>query len=132
MPTPQAINPDAAPGKAPYLVSKIGMTMLAQAIDAEEDTIAASALWPVAMIKTAATVNFGMGSEQDMRTPQILADATVALVARDPKTCSFKAWLDEEVLRAEGVTDFTPYNCVEGSDPSPASIMLVDPTYGSA
>lgn len=123
------VNPAAAAGKAPYLVSKIGMTVIAQAIDAEEELIAAHALWPVTMIKTAATLNFGLGSEEEMRTPEILADATAALLARDPKACSFRPWLDEEVLREEGVTDFSRYNCVEGSNPSPASILLVDPSY---
>jgi citronellol/citronellal dehydrogenase len=53
------INFAAAPGKAPYLLSKTGMTVLAMAIDAEEKEhgLAAHALWPVTGIKTAATVN---------------------------------------------------------------------------
>ena len=41
------INPKAAVGKAPYIVSKFGMTMVGMAIDAEEPSIAAHALWPV-------------------------------------------------------------------------------------
>ena len=123
------VDIDAAPGKAPYLVSKMGMTVLARAIDAEEEKVAAHALWPVAMIKTAATLNFGMGEERDMRTPDILADATLALLARDPATCSFRAWLDEEVLREEGVTDLSRYRCVPDHEPSPASIQLVQPSW---
>jgi citronellol/citronellal dehydrogenase len=125
------VNAAAAPGKAPYLVSKIGMTLLAMAIDAEEKEhgIAAHALWPVTAIKTAATVNLGMGDDAEWRTPDILADATLALVTRDPHACRFRAWLDEDVLREEGVTDFARYRCLAGHEPGPLSIELVDPGW---
>lgn len=126
-------NPAAAPGKAPYLVSKLGMTLLALGIDAEEKEhgIAAHALWPVTAIKTAATINLGMGDDRDWRTPDILADATVALIARDPRACTFRAWLDEEVLRAEGVHDFTRYRCDPAQEPTAMSIELVDPGWSA-
>lgn len=119
--------PEAAPGKAPYLVSKLGMTMLARAIDVEEKShgIAASALWPVAAIRTAATENLGMGDASAWRTPEILADATVELLARDPRELRFRAWLDEEVLREAGWTDFNRYRCVADIEPPPMSIDLV-------
>ena len=123
------INPKAAKGKAPYIVSKFGMTMVGMAIDAEEPAIAAHALWPITGIRTAATVNLGMGDDDEWRTPEILADATVALLARDASTSTFKAWLDEDILRESGVTDFDQYACVPGSEPSPMSIMLVDPDW---
>jgi len=127
------INPAASPGKAPYLVSKIGMTMVAMAIDAEEKAhgIAAHALWPVTAIKTAATVNLGMGDDAEWRTPDILADATLALITRDPRACSFRAWLDEEVLREEGATEFDRYRCLPGHEPGPLSIELVDPGWSA-
>lgn len=123
------INLSASVGKAPYLCSKIGMTMLAHAVDREEPKIAGHALWPVTAIKTAATVNLGMGTESQWRKPDILADATVALIRREPEFSSFRAWLDEEVLREEGVTDFSEYACVAGSEPPPLSIELVDPDW---
>lgn len=125
------IHPEAATGKGPYLVSKIGMTMLAMAIDAEEQGhgVAACALWPVTGIKTAATVNLGMGEDKDWRSPDILADATVALLARDPTVSRFRAWLDEDVLREEGVTDFARYRCDPEHEPPPWSIELVDPGW---
>ena len=123
------INPKAAIAKAPYIVSKIGMTMVAMAIDEEESNIAAHALWPVTGIRTAATVNLSMGDDSDWRTPQILADATVELLAKDPKNCRFRAWLDEDVLKEAGITDFDEYACVPGSAPSPMSILLVDPDW---
>jgi citronellol/citronellal dehydrogenase len=119
----------ALPGKAPYLLSKFGMTMLAQAIDQEEDRVCAQALWPVTGVRTAATEVFGMGELNEWRTPEILADATVALLARDPLKAKFHAWLDEELLRAEGVTDFTRYRCSPEHEPSPLSIQLIDPEW---
>ncbi len=123
----------AAAGKAPYLVSKLGMTMLAMAIDAEEkhNGIAACALWPVTGIRTAATVNLGMGDASQWRTADILADATLALLRRDPKSSAYRAWLDEEILAEEGVTDLTKYRCDPDVEPSPMSIELVDPGWGA-
>ncbi|MDP7035134.1 MAG: SDR family oxidoreductase [Planctomycetota bacterium] len=123
------INPKASVGKAPYLISKIGMTMLAMAIDAEEEQVAAHALWPVTGVRTAATVNLGMGAEREWRTPEILSDSTVALISRDPASCSFRAWLDEEVLAEEGITDLSRYRCDPEHEPEPMSIQLVDPDW---
>lgn len=126
------INPAAAPGKAPYLISKIGMTMIAMGIDDENkaDGVAASALWPIAALRTAATVNLGMGDDDQWRKVDILVDATVEVLAQDPKAARFRAWLDEDVLtEMRGITDFGPYACVPGSDPPPMSITLVDPTW---
>jgi citronellol/citronellal dehydrogenase len=124
------VNPAAGVSKAPYLVSKIGMTVLAQAIDAEEPTIAGTALWPVAGIKTAAVSLFGMARDRDLRTVDMLSQATVALLSRDPAGCSFRAWLDEEVMRElEGIDDFTPYRCDPDHEPDPHSIWLMDPEW---
>jgi len=124
------VNPAAGVAKAPYLVSKIGMTVLAQAIDAEESTIAGSALWPVTGIKTAAVSNFHMASDGDLRKVEFLSEATVALLARDPSECTFRAWLDEEVMRELlGIEDFTPYRCVPDREPDPHSIWLMDPSF---
>lgn len=127
------IVPTAAPGKAPYLVSKWGMTALAMAIDAEESAhgISATSLWPVTGIRTAATENLGMGDAKEWRTPEILADATVELLRRDPARARFRAWLDEEVLAEAGVTDLKKYRCDPDSEPMPMSIELVDPGWGA-
>jgi citronellol/citronellal dehydrogenase len=127
------INPAACVGKSPYLISKIGMTMIAMAIDAEEkeNGIAAHALWPVTGVRTAATVNLGMGEDGEWRTPAVLADSTLALLRRDPRKCTFRAWLDEEVLAEEGITDLTRYRCVPDVEPSTMSIELVDPGWSA-
>lgn len=123
------VRPKVAAGKAPYVISKLGMTLLAEAIDAEEPRVRAHALWPVTAIRTAATVNFGLGSEADWRTPEIVADAAVHLLTRDPLRGSFRAWLDEEVLREHGVTDFSKYRCDPSREPQPYAIRMFDPDW---
>ena len=124
-------HPEASVGKAPYMVSKLGMTMLARAIDAENQDhgIAACALWPITGIGTVATENLGMGAFSEWRTPNILADATLELLLRDPRTSRFQDWLDENVLAAAGVTDLKKYRCDPDVEPQPMSIQLVDPTW---
>jgi citronellol/citronellal dehydrogenase len=123
------VTPKGAPHKGPYLVSKVGMTLVAQAIDAEEPHVAAHALWPVTGIKTAAVSAFGQIPDEQLRCVDILSDATVALLARDPKQCSFRAWLDEEVLADEGIVDLSGYRCDPDHEPAPHSILLVDPDW---
>jgi citronellol/citronellal dehydrogenase len=125
------IHPAAAPGKAPYLASKVGMTLLAMAIAGENEDhgIASFALWPVTAVETAATINLQLGDRSMWRRPEIVADAMLALCARPAAQSSGRAWLDEEVLREEGVTDFTPYRCDPACEPPPISIQAMDPDY---
>jgi len=110
-----------------YAVSKFGMTLLAHAIaeEAAEYNVTGHALWPATAIESHATVNFGLGGPEQWRKPEILADAVVALLAREPAARPGQAWIDEAVLRAEGVTDFSRYRCVLGAEPphSPFSAL---------
>jgi citronellol/citronellal dehydrogenase len=102
-----------------YTVSKFGMTMIAHAI-AEEGlahNVTAHALWPATAIESYATINFGLGGPEMWRKSDILADATVALLAKEPSARPGRAWIDEELLRSEGVTDFSKYQCVPGAEP---------------
>jgi citronellol/citronellal dehydrogenase len=116
-------------GKAPYLISKMGMTMLALALAEEERErgIAANALWPVTMVESEATRHFQMGSPEQWRTPQILADAVVEIACAPPAELSGRALYDEEVLRERrGVTDFSGYAVVAGATPPPLCRELVE------
>jgi citronellol/citronellal dehydrogenase len=123
------VHPEASAGKAPYLISKAGMTMLAHAIAQEygKEGIASFALWPVAAVETAATINFGMGDRTMWRTPAIVSDALLALCARPRERSTGRAWTDEEVLREEGVADFASYRCDPDHEPPPLSLMMVEP-----
>ena len=120
---------DRGPGKAAYAWSKLGMTFvtLSLAGELEADGIAANAFWPVTAIDTRATRYFGMGTEDDWRSPAIVADTVLELLDRDPEYTG-NAVYDEEVLREAGVDDFTEYNLTEG-DPAPLSARMFDPDY---
>jgi citronellol/citronellal dehydrogenase len=128
--SPPNVQP-AAPGKAAYAWSKQGMTFLARSLAGELDDVASNAIWPVTALDTRATRYFGLGTEDDWRTPDVLADALLELVSRDPADCSGNAFYDEELLREAGVTDFSPYNLTDG-DPQPMSARMFDPDFTRA
>jgi citronellol/citronellal dehydrogenase len=114
-----------------YAISKFGMTMIAQAIAEEtsEHNVTAHALWPSVPIATHPTGHLSLGSEV-LRTADIVADATLALLAREPHARKGRAWLDEDLLRAEGITDFSKYECVTAEEP-PASAVSPDVVMAS-
>ncbi|KYF87216.1 3-oxoacyl-ACP reductase [Sorangium cellulosum] len=113
------VEPEACAHHGAYAVSKFGMTMIANAIAGEyaEHNVTAHALWPATAIESYATMNFGLGGPELWRKADIIADATVALLAREPSARPGKAWIDEVLLREEGVTDFSKYQCVPGVEP---------------
>jgi citronellol/citronellal dehydrogenase len=43
------------------------------------------------------------------RTPRIMGDAAYIVLTRDSKTTTGNFFVDEEILRAEGATDFSVY-----------------------
>ena len=49
------------------------------------------------------------------RKPEIVADAAYAILNRDAKSTTGNFFVDEEVLRAEGVSDFDHYAVVPGT-----------------
>lgn len=108
-------------GYVAYFISKYGMTMLTHGLAEEvrEHHIAVNSLWPVTAIDTAAVRNYGVGTEDQWRKPAILADATLELVTLDPARLTGQALSDEEVLRTAGVTDFSDYAVVPGTEPPP-------------
>ncbi len=123
------VNLARVAGKGPYLVSKMGMTMLACAIAEEEreSGISANALWPVTMIESEATRHFEMGKPEEWRTAQILADATTEICCATVAELSGRALYDEEVLRdRRGLTDFARYSVVPGTNPPPVCREMVE------
>jgi len=113
------IKPEMASGKVAYMISKFAMTLCAigMADEVKADNIATHALWPVTLIESYATINLGLGTPENWRKSDILADATLALVTKEPSLRSGKAWMDEEVLALEGIKDFAKYACVPGTTP---------------
>jgi citronellol/citronellal dehydrogenase len=113
----------------PYTLSKYGMSMVMFALAEElrEAGIACNALWPRTTVATAA-VEFALGGEamlKQSRNPQIMADATYAILCRPARSFTGNFVLDDEVLAAEGVTDFERYR----NDPDSALLpdIFVDP-----
>lgn len=96
-----------------YTISKFNMSlsMLGMAEEFKPYHIACNALWPRTTIATAAVMNLLGGAEviQMSRTADIMADAAVAILAMDPKTVTGQFFIDEDVLRQQGVSDFSKY-----------------------
>ncbi|SHH23153.1 hypothetical protein SAMN05443636_2112 [Halobaculum gomorrense] len=126
------VTVDRAPGKAAYAWSKLGMSFVTLSL-AEElagDGIGCNTFWPVTAVDTRATRYFGLGTEDDWRTPHVLADAVLSVLARDPAEYTGHSAYDEDLLRAAGATDadLSAYNLTDG-DPAPTSARMFVPEY---
>lgn len=102
-----------------YTLAKYGMTMATLGLGAEfaEWGIAANTLWPRTTIATAAVQNL-LGGDRVMaasRTPQIYADAAYAVLTKPAREYTGQTLIVEDVLEAEGVTDFSGYAAVPGT-----------------
>ncbi len=102
----------------PYTVSKYGMSLLMAGLAAElTGQIACNTLWPRTVIATAATERFaGEAIYPISRTPAIMADALMALLAMSPVP-NGQHWLDEDILKRSGKTDFSCYRCQNSEQP---------------
>jgi citronellol/citronellal dehydrogenase len=96
-----------------YTIAKYGMSMciLGFAEELRPDGIACNALWPKTWIATDAVRNILGGDEalSRSRRPEIVADAAHAILTRPSREDTGRFLLDEDVLREEGVTDFSTY-----------------------
>ena len=96
-----------------YTMAKFGMSLctLGMAAEFRKQGVAVNSLWPLTAIDTAAVRNLlgGPAMTRACRKPEIVADAAHAILVRPSRDCTGQFFIDEEVLRAEGVTDFTPY-----------------------
>jgi len=121
---------DRSPGKAPYAWSKLGMSFITLSLAEElaSDDVGCNTFWPVTTIDTRATRYFGLGTEDDWRTTEVVSDAVLEILARDPAECTGNSFYDEDLLREAGVTDFSAYNVTEG-DPAPMSARLFAPEF---
>ena len=94
------------------------MCVLGMAAEFADRGVAVNALWPRTAIATAAVRNL-LGGEEAIarcRKAEIVADAAHAILTRPAAECSGNFFVDEEVLAAEGVTDFSSYAVAPGSD----------------
>jgi len=109
-----------------YTMSKYGMSMctLGMAAELAPLGIAVNSLWPRTTVATAAIeVHFPPELIKASRRPEIMADAAHAILCRDSRKASGNFYIDEEVLREEGVQDFAPY-AVSPGHPLQADLFL--------
>lgn len=110
---PINLDPNWFANHLAYTLSKFGMSMVALGLSEElrKDRIASNALWPRTTIATAAVQNL-LGGDflmQRSRTPEIVADAAFYILQRPSYECTGNFFIDEEVLKGEGITDFSQY-----------------------
>ncbi|HEX8279147.1 MAG TPA: SDR family oxidoreductase, partial [Segetibacter sp.] len=115
---PLNLNPKWFGAHAAYTISKYNMTMIALGLAAElkKYNIAANTLWPKTTIATAAVKNL-LGGEaliKMSRKPEIMADAAYYILQKPSNECTGNTFIDEEVLAAEGITDFDQYAITPG------------------
>lgn len=99
-----------------YTMSKYSMSLVTLGLAEEfRGRIAVNALWPRTTIATAAIRNIVGGEEMMRRSrkPEIMADAA-HLILTKPVNYSGNFLIDDDVLRAHGMTDFDHYK----NDPS--------------
>jgi citronellol/citronellal dehydrogenase len=117
---PIDMDPKWFGGHLGYTIAKYGMSMcmLGMAEEFRDAGVACNALWPRTIIATAAVQNLLGGGEtvRGSRTPEIMADAAHAILTKPSREFTGRFCIDDEVLRAEGVTDLDRYAAVPGSE----------------
>lgn len=112
----------------PYTTTKYAMTMLSMGMAEEfrRYDIAVNTLWPKTLIATAA-IEFEVGGPQMMaqgRKPDIMADAALSILSRPAENMTGQSVIDEDVLKADGVTDFERYRYQPGDKPLMPDLFL--------
>jgi citronellol/citronellal dehydrogenase len=103
-----------------YSMAKYGMSLcvLGMAGEFREQGIAVNALWPKTVIATAAVQNLLGGNDvaKRSRKPEVMADAAHVILTRNSREYTGNYFVDEEVLRESGVTEFDSYAMMPGSE----------------
>jgi citronellol/citronellal dehydrogenase len=103
-----------------YTMAKFGMSMcvLGMAGEFRGAGVAFNALWPRTVIATAAVQNLlgGDATIRGSRTPEIMADAAYEILTRPSRECTGNFFIDDDLLKSTGVTDFAKYQMVPGAD----------------
>lgn len=102
-----------------YTMAKYGMSLCVLGMSEEfrPDGIAVNALWPRTVIATAALAMLGDAVKpENCRKEDIVADAAHAILCRDSRKTTGNFFIDEEVLKEEGVKDFDQYAVEPGNE----------------
>ncbi|HEV8244409.1 MAG TPA: NAD(P)-dependent oxidoreductase [Polyangiaceae bacterium] len=101
-----------------YTLSKMGMSqcVLGFAEEFRRQGIAVNALWPKTSIATAAVQNLlgGDAMVRRSRKPEIVADAAYQILTQPSRTQTGRFFIDEELLRETGMSDFSSYAVAPG------------------
>jgi citronellol/citronellal dehydrogenase len=95
-----------------YSMSKYGMSLcvLGMAAEFRPQGVAVNALWPRTAIDTEAIrLIAGEDARRRSRSPRIMADAAHWILSQPSRQVSGRFFVDDEVLRAAGVTDLSSY-----------------------
>jgi citronellol/citronellal dehydrogenase len=103
-----------------YTMAKFGMSLctLGHAEEFKPYGIAVNSLWPLTTIDTAAVRNKLPGLADASRSPAIMADAAYWILTQPAREISGRFFIDEEVLRNAGQTDFSIYAPASGAQPA--------------
>ncbi len=115
---PPVLEPEWFARHCAYTISKYGMSLcvLGMAAEFRGAGVAVNALWPRTVISTAALRMLGgMVRPEQCRKPEIVADAAHQILTSDSRANSGNFFIDEEVLRSAGVTDFDAYAVQPGA-----------------
>lgn len=116
---PVNLNPKWLGNHIAYTMSKYNMTMMALgwAEELKQVPVASNALWPKTTIDTAAVRNL-LGGEtlaNMSRTTDIMADAAYYILKESPATCTGHSFIDEDILKQNGITNFDNYAVKKGA-----------------
>ena len=114
---PLSMKPKWFGGHVAYTMSKYGMSMctLGMAEELKKDAIAVNSLWPKTTIATAAVeVHFPPQILRASRHAAIMADAAHVILTSEARQNTGNFYIDEDVLRSAGVTDFDQYAVTPG------------------
>jgi citronellol/citronellal dehydrogenase len=114
---PLNLNPRWFGPHVAYTISKYGMSMCTLGLAAEfaDQGVAVNSLWPRTTIATAAVEAFFPQALASSRTPEIMSDAAHLVLTRESRSATGRFFIDEDVLRAAGVTDFERFAVTPGS-----------------
>jgi citronellol/citronellal dehydrogenase len=111
---PINLDPRWFAGHPAYTMAKYGMTMAALGFAHElgQRGVASTCLWPATLIATDAIGNLPGGDQMVAvsRKPDIVADAAHAILTTEGQSLNGQTIIDEDLLRARGVADFTRYS----------------------
>ena len=101
-----------------YTIAKMGMSLCTLGMSQELAPlgIAVNSLWPLTAIDTAAVRNVlgGDSLSKSSRTVDIMADAAYAILTQVATDTTGQFFIDEVLLREQGVTDFERYAVAPG------------------